>query len=154
MKWYPGQNQDSPCTPGQLVSQNMFRQYLEDPSRNDFSFAREDDTCAATNTEVKVTETKCNKSCGCGTYTKTHTCVYKDGDQNGEAVPEDSDDFKCSCPANKGRVLKKMQFIFNPRIIKFLNVFYPTIIAVCGDQCQKMLNLVISMLVTEVDIES
>ena len=106
MKWYPGQNKDSPCTLGQLVSQNMFRQHLEDPSRNDFSFAREDDTCAATNTEVKVTKTDCNKSCGCGTYTKTHTCFYKGGDQDGEAVPEDSDDFKCSCPANKGRVLK------------------------------------------------
>ena len=106
MKWYPGQNKDSPCTLGQLVSQNMFRQHLEDPSRNDFSFAREDDTCAATNTEVKVEETECNKSCGCGTYTKTHTCFYKGGDQDGEAVPEDSDDFKCSCPANKGRVLK------------------------------------------------
>ena len=106
MKWYPGQNRDSPCTPGQEVSQEMFRQYLEDPSGNDFSFAREDDTCAATKSEVKVTETQCNKSCGCGTYTKTYTCVYKGGDQNGEAVPEDSDDFKCSCPANKGRVLK------------------------------------------------
>ena len=106
MKWYPGQNQDSPCTTNQFtVSRNMFRQHLEDPSRNDFSFAREDDTCAAINTEVKMIPSDCNKTCGCGTYTKTYTCLYKGGDNDGEPVPEDSDDFKCSCPANKGRIL-------------------------------------------------
>ena len=104
MKWYPGRNQDSPCTKDLVVTENTFRQYLEDPSRNDFSFAREDDTCAATNTEVKVVETQCDKSCGCGTYTKTYTCFYKGGDQDGEAVPVDSEDYSCSCPKNKGKV--------------------------------------------------
>ena len=95
---------DSPCTPDSIVTENMFRQYLADPTRNDFSFAREDDTCAATNTEVKIVETQCDKSCGCGTYTKTYTCVYKGGDQNGEEVPTDSEDYSCSCPKNKGTV--------------------------------------------------
>ena len=106
MKWYPGQNQDSPCTqPVPVVSKNMFKEHLEDPSKNEFSFAREDDTCATTSTEVKDSETPCDKSCGCGTYTKTSICFYKGGDKDGKEVPEDSDDFKCSCPANKGRVL-------------------------------------------------
>lgn len=88
MKWFPGSNQDSPCTSGPQVTENMFRQYLGDPSRNDFSFAREDDSCAATNVEVKVVETKCDKTCGCGTYTKTSTCFYKGGDQDGKEVSE------------------------------------------------------------------
>ena len=57
MKWYPGQNQDSPCTqPVPVVSKNMFKEHLEDPSKNEFSFAREDDTCAITSTEVKDSE--------------------------------------------------------------------------------------------------
>ena len=95
---------DSPCTPDSIVNEDTFKQYLADPTRNDFSFAQEDDTCAVTNTEVKVVETQCDKSCGCGTYTKTYTCVYKGGEDDGKEVPTDSEDYSCSCPKNKGTV--------------------------------------------------
>ena len=97
LKWYPGPHADDQCIGNQVVSQAAFKAKLADATLDEFTFAREDDTCAATNVQMIFAETDCSKTCGCGTKTKSYTCVYKGGDDDGKPVPVDSDDYKCGC---------------------------------------------------------
>ena len=95
--WYPGPHADDQCIGTQVVSKAAFINKLNNPTSDEFTFAREDDVCAATNVIMHEDVTECSKTCGCGTFTKTFTCKYKGGDNDGEDVPVDSDDYKCGC---------------------------------------------------------
>lgn len=105
MKWYPWPHADDQCIGRQVVSQAAFKEKLANPTSDSFTFAVEDDTCAATNVKMIFTDTDCTKTCGCGTKTRSYTCVYKGGDNDGEPVPKDDDDYKCGCEEKPDEVI-------------------------------------------------
>ena len=105
MKWYPGPHADSQCVGNQVVSEAAFKKKLADPTSDEFTFAREDDTCAATNVHMIFADTECTKTCGCGTRTRSYTCVYKGGDNDGQPVPKDDDDYKCGCQEKPDEII-------------------------------------------------
>lgn len=85
-----GQNLGNPVTAA------AFKLAIEQSSNTDFSFAVEMGTCTP-GVEVIQTDTACDKTCGCGKFTRSYTCRYSG--TNGTIVPTDSDDYKCC--ANK-----------------------------------------------------
>ena len=105
MKWYPGSHAEDQCFGSQVVSEAMFKSKLADPNLDEFTFALEEDTCASTNVLMRVSETECTKTCGCGTYTKSWECVYKGGDNDGEPVPVDSEDYTCGCTPKDDEII-------------------------------------------------
>ena len=81
-----GQNLGNPITAA------SFKSAIQDTSNQDFTFAVEMGTCTP-GVEVIQTDTACDKSCGCGKFTRSFTCKYSG--VNGTVVPTDSDDYKC-----------------------------------------------------------
>ena len=85
-----GQNLGNPITAA------SFKLAVSDKTNQDFSFAVEMGTCTP-GVEVIQTDTACDKTCGCGKFTRSFTCKYSG--TNGTVVPPESDDYKCC--ANK-----------------------------------------------------
>jgi hypothetical protein len=102
---YPGPHAESQCFGNGVVSETMFRNKLADRTLQEFTYAREENTCAATNVQMISSETECTKTCGCGTYTKSYSCVYKGGENDGLPVPKDDDDYTCGCQEKPDEII-------------------------------------------------
>ena len=102
-----GQNLGNPITAA------AFKLAIAEPSNTDFSFAVEMGTCTP-GVEVVQADTPCDKTCGCGKFTRTYTCKYSG--TNGTVVPADSPDYACC--ANKSVEVRACNMQCCPQLYK------------------------------------